>query len=122
MSSENAQYAQISDALKNLEIKFPSRGKSKTTDKTVPAKLSLNEEHSKLAFTKLQQLRERLSNDTDLIKNVTMEDLRRSQHLRTLILDHDLTLFRSDPSPLGSFKRTYDNKRDEEVAAAQAKR
>ena len=109
MSSENSQYAQISDTLKNFKINFPKMDKSTPTYKTVPAKLSVNEEHAKLAFTKLQQLRERLSNDTDLIKNVTMEDLRRSQHLRTLILDHDLTLFRSDPSPLGSFKRTYNN-------------
>jgi hypothetical protein len=55
-----------------------------------------------------------------VIKNVTMEDLRRSQYLRTLILDHDLTLFRLDPTPLGSFKRTYDDKRDEEVAINQS--
>jgi len=42
-------------------------GKSEPTKKTVVAKLSVNEEHSKLAFAKLQQLRERLSNDTDQI-------------------------------------------------------
>lgn len=46
---------------------------------------------------------------------MTLDDLRRSQSLRTLVLDYDLTIFRSDPAPLGSFERKFETKRDKEV-------
>ena len=55
-----------------------------------------------------------------MVHNLTLEDLRRSKSLRTLILDYDLTLFRRDPAPKGSFERTYTSKREEEVAAVQS--
>lgn len=53
---------------------------------------------------------------------MTLGDLRRSPALRSLILDYNLNLFHSDPQPQGSFKRTYENKKEEEVALEQSAR
>lgn len=57
-----------------------------------------------------------------MVHSLTMEDLRQSKNLRTLILNYDMTLFRNDPAPKGSFERTYNTKRDEEVAKVQQAR
>jgi hypothetical protein len=47
ISSENPQYTQISEALKNLKIKFPDiAAKSTAILKKAPAKISQNEEQA----------------------------------------------------------------------------
>jgi hypothetical protein len=47
ISSENPQYTQISEALKNLKIKFPDiAAKSTAILKKTPAKISQNEEQA----------------------------------------------------------------------------
>lgn len=78
-----------------------------------------NEEHAQVAFAKLQVLRERLSENHAGVSKVSLSDLRRSPNLRSLILNYDLNLFKDDPKPLGSFERTYANKKEEEVANVQ---
>ena len=70
-------------------------------------------------MTKLEKLRETLSAEHSIFKNVTYEDLVRSVAIRTLILDYDILHFFSDKSPLGSFKKEYADKRAEEIAKKQ---
>ncbi len=70
-------------------------------------KISRDEALARLAQVKLEQLQNRLSAEHPIFKAITYEDLVRSASLRTLILDYDLTLFRQDPKPIGSFQREY---------------
>ena len=51
---------------------------------------------------------------------LTLDDLRRSLQMRTLILDTEMQLLHSDPKPKGSFKRKFANEEAEKVAAEQS--
>ena len=77
---------------------------------------SREEQLANLALTKLEQLRGRLSAEHEVLWSITFDDLVRSACLRSLVLDYDLTLFKSDPKPLGSFERKFDTARDAEIA------
>ena len=84
--------------------------------------ISRHEAIARVALAKLERLQSRLSAEHQIFKTVTYEDLLRSPSLCSLILDYNLTLFREDPKPLGSFERTYANSRDKEVVQAQSTR
>lgn len=79
------------------------------------------ESQAQLAYTKLQILKEKLSSES-IVHTLTLDDLRRSLDLRSLILDTDSTLVYADPNPQGSFKRKFENEHDERVEAEQSVR
>ena len=125
LSLDNAQFAQISDFVKGMEGDL-SHMNSIAIDMEAPTKrmprISRDEALARLAQVKLEQLQNRLSAEHPIFKAITYEDLVRSVSLRALVLDYDLTLFRQDPKPIGSFKREYSNARDAEVALEQSNR
>lgn len=51
---------------------------------------------------------------------MTIDDLRRSRALRTLILDYDLVFLHAEPNPQGSMKREYATKDEKEIADSQS--
>ena len=72
-----------------------------------------------MAFTKLNQLRESLGKDAATLKNVTLQSLRRSAHLRSLILDYNFWHFSKTEEPKYSFQREYATEQDKEIAETQ---
>ena len=72
-----------------------------------------------MAYAKLCQQQEYLSSEQKLVHSLTLEDLKQSPKLRSLILNYEMTLFKNDPKPVGSFERTYKTDYDKKVVDQQ---
>ena len=56
------------------------------------------------------------------MKDVTLQDLRRSTHLRSLILDYNFWHFSKIKEPKHSFQREYATEQDKKVAETQGRK
>lgn len=72
-------------------------------------------------MAKIKSLRGKLSKDHEVFK-LTEEELVLSSAICGFILDFDITLFKTDPNPVGSFQREGMTKLQEETAVAQSAR
>jgi hypothetical protein len=64
---------------------------------------SADEDQVQLAYAKFQILKEQLGGEAVTLRGITLDKLRRSQSLRSFILDSDIMHFYATENPKGSF-------------------
>lgn len=67
--------------------------------------MNADEDRVQLAYAKFQILKEKLGDDVTTLQGVTIEKLRRSEALRSLILDSDVLHFYANQTPSRSFEK-----------------
>jgi hypothetical protein len=70
-----------------------------------------------MAWERVKILREKLGEDAPSLMNVTYKQLAMSRQMCKTILDYNSIHFLVAPSPKGSFKRQYENDREEKISA-----
>lgn len=91
-----------------------------------PKRMSGLDEHTALAYARLQELKTIVGEDAPSVKNIELIDLRKSHDLRNKILNFTLQHFAENPTPAGSFKKKYSSKKQQyidqhqQVAQSQA--
>ena len=105
LSQDNDQYAAIQNYVNSLNIKVPDTVTEVDMNYRPKKQMQISsiEDQAQLAYAKLENLRERISTGNVFVHKLTLEDLRRSSGIRSLILDYDIAFLVNDPSPLGSF-------------------
>ena len=69
--------------------------------------MSRIEEHTALAYARLQELKVLVGEEAPSVKNIELINLRKSASLRSKILNSTMIHFAENPAPKGSFKKKY---------------